>query len=563
MLDKVQELLPSSKIQQAITVWKAGLLTNPSTHIANLTGNSAMLGLENLKDIPATGMDILASLFTGKRTKALPSIGAQAQGFGEGIVKGARFARTGIDPENVLAKVDYQKVNLPPILKQYTDVVFRSLGTGDKVFRQTFFKKTLAELAKVDGMNKGLSGQQLMNHIDEVFQNPPVPMVEKATKDALYGTFNSRNALSDFIGNGKRSLGNFRGVADFIMPFTQTPTNVAARIADYSPLGFGKAAYQGATGGGQRAVVESLGRALTGTGIAGLGYGMAEDGNLTGTAPTNETEKNLWELQGKQANSVKVGDKYYSLEKLSPLGNILGMGANYQQSGNASETGFQTIKGLKDMTFLKGMSSALDALNDPERYGKSYIENTASSAIPSVVSALARQVDPTKRETNGAVEAVMNRIPGLKDNLLPKRDALGNETYYEGNQLFSPVRQSGAKTNIVANEIERLRDMGGDVTLSKPGKNISLVGGAKVELTPEEYNKFLQSSGGLAQKLLEKIIVTNEYQNANPVEQANMIAKIIQKTREATKYQSLGSDRTMQGIKTYLQEKQSKPFYQN
>lgn len=562
MLDKVGEFIPSSKVQQAITIWKAGLLTNPSTHIANVTGNATMLGLENIKDIPATGMDILASLFTGKRTKALPSMGAQAQGMGEGIRKASQFAVTGIDPENVLAKVDYQKVNLPPVLKQYTDTVFRALGVGDKIFRQTLFKKSLYELAQVDGINQGLKGQQLVSHIDDLVKQPPVSMVEQATQDALYGTFNSKNMLAEGLSRGKQALGRGRAIADFIMPFTQTPTNVAARIADYSPLGFVKAGAQAVRGSGQRNVVESLGRGITGTGIAGIGYGLGKEGNLSGTMPTNETEKNLWELQGKTPNSVKIGDTWYNMDKLAPLGNVLGMGGQYAQNGSLAETAGQTAKGLKDMTFLKGMSSAMDALNDPKRYASSYVENSIASLVPSIVAAYARNQDPVKREVNGVSEAIMNRLPGMRQSLLPNRDALGNEVYYEGNQMFSPMRTSSAKNSPVANEIIRLNEMGGSISLSNADKKVGLLGGAKVELTPEQYDQMNKESGGIIQKLVESAINTPQYQNSKPVDQARFIEKVIQKARELSKYRAIGKDNTTDEIRKYLQEKNSKPFYQ-
>lgn len=143
LLDEVSTLIPSSKWGQLMTIWKAGLLTNPSTQVANLTGNSSMLALENIKDIPATGFDLLASLLTGKRTKALPNITAQAQGAGEGIRKAGRFMLDGVDPENVLAKVDYQKVNLPPVLKQYTDIVFVLLVLAIKCFVKLFLRSLL------------------------------------------------------------------------------------------------------------------------------------------------------------------------------------------------------------------------------------------------------------------------------------------------------------------------------------------------------------------------------------------------------------------------------------
>jgi len=568
MLDEVGKLIPSSGWQQLATVWKAGLLTNPATQVANITGNTTMLALENLKDIPATFFDKLISIGTGQRTKALPSLGAQGKGMLEGFGKAGQFLKTGIDPEDVLSKVDYKKVNLPPGLQQYTDAVFRSLGAGDKIFRQTFFKKSIAELAKVDGINRGLRGEALTKHIGDVFENPPVSFIEQATKDALYGTFNSNNALGQGARGLKKSLG---AAGEYIIPFTQTPTNVAARIVDYSPFGFAKAGLQGYGGAGQRAVSESLGRATLGTGLGYGGFELGKNGLYTGSLPSDETERNLWELQGKTPNSILIGGKYYNLDKISPLGYILAGGANLAQGSatglpGVGEASLQTIKGLKDMTFLQGMSNVINAFDDPKRYGQNLLSSQISSFIPAIVAASARQADPIKRDVkgegvfDGIENSVMNRIPGLKDNLPAKRDSLGNELQYEGNQFFNPFKPSTARTDSVTQELGRLEQMGGKIGLTEPSREFSFAG-SKTKLTPEEYDVFQKDAGGLIRQSLEKVIQKPEYQKLNPEDQVKLIKKIIEQTRQMTGARTIGKDKLTEQLKEYLQNKQLNPFY--
>jgi len=177
-----------------------------------------------------------------------------------------------------------------------------------------------------------------------------------------------------------------------------------------------------------------------------------------------------------------------------------------------------------------------------------------------VLAAGARTVDPVKREVNGWQEAMMNRIPGLKDNLLPKRDALGSEMQYEGNQFFNPFRPSTVKNNPVANEIERLRSLGADLSLSKPDKNISLRG-VKVELTPEELDMLEKGSGGLIQKTIEKVIRSNEYQQADPVDQVKVLKSIIDTSRQVTGANVVKKDKVIEGIKEYIKKKTLKPFF--
>lgn len=443
------------------------------------------------------------------------------------------------------------------------------------MFRQTFFKKSLAELAKVDGVNKGLKGQALLNHIDDIFKNTPTEIVEQATKDALYGTFNSKNAFADFISKGKGALGEGkyggikRGVADFIMPFTQTPTNVAARIIDYSPLGFAKAGIQAASGSGQRNVVESLGRATVGSGIVGSGYMMGKEGNMTGTLPSNETERNLWELQGKQANSVLINGKYYNLDKISPVGNLLGMGANAAQLVDDGKTGSdlyggiagQSAKGLTDMTFLKGVSGALNAVTQPDKAGAIFAENTAGSIVPSVIAAYARQQDPTKREVDGGLQAIQNRLPGMRQNLLPKRNALGEEMQYEGNQFFNPFRPSTKNTNSVADEIVKLRDFGGQLPLTKEDDTYKFKG-AEIKLTKEETDILKRDAGGLIKSRLEKVMEDPTYQRGTPAQKTKLIKEIIAEVKKITGYNIVGKERLTEELQNYIENQKNNPFYQ-
>lgn len=567
MLDEVQKLIPSSLGQQIATVWKAGLLTNPGTHIANVTGNSSMLAMENLKDIPATGFDMLASLLTGKRTKALPNLGAQGQGALEGVRKAGKYLRTGIDPDNVVGKLDVQKVHLPPVLQQYTDTVFRTLGAGDKIFRQTLFKKSIAELAHVEGLNRGLKGKDLASFVDDILKNPPPAFVETATKDAMYGTFNSDNKLAELISQAKRSGSNSvggqiaNGLGDLIIPFTKTPANVAARIVDYSPAGFLKAAMQGYDGAGQRAITESLGRATLGSGMVYGGYKLGEQGLYTANYPKDEQTRNIWEAEGKQGNSVKIGDTWYNLDKISPVGNLLSMGANLADGKGPVTAGVETIKGLKDMTFLKGMSGALDAIDNPDQFGQSWVANTAASFIPSIVAATARQMDPVVRDTKKSwTDPTLNRIPGLKQTLQPRYNSLGGELRYTGNQFVNPFRPSQSNESPVTRELQRLNSMGAKLGLSEPDRKISIAG-TSIPLTKEQYATFTKMSGDKTMGLLSKMIENKDYKEMSPEEQAKAIQNALEYIRKISGAKAVGQDNAVEAVREYLKNKSVNPFY--
>lgn len=569
MLNQVQEFIPSKFIDQLATTWKAGLLTNPTTHIANVLGNTTMTGLETAKDFPAVLLDKFASVFTGKRTKSLPSAGAMVQGVGSGAKKAFTFMRTGVDVDQTLGKIDYKQVNLPPVIKQYTQAVFRTLGATDKVFKETLLKKSLHELAVVDGMNQGLKGKQLAEFVVDRYANPTIPMVEQATQDALYGTFNSENVLASALGKLKHSDSAVtRGLTELVAPFGRTPANIAGRIFDYSPVGVGKGIVQGFQGN-QRAAVESIARGITGTGIIGAGYGLGKSGQMTGNYPTNPTEQALWQATGKQPGALNVGGNWQSLNRISPVGNLMSLGSGLASMGrmkpeDVPAAALGTVgKNLLSQTYLQGLSGALNAFQDPKRYGENWAKSLGQSVVPSVIGAVARATDPLQRQTNSLGDAVKARIPGLREGLLPKLDVFGNKLQQESNPLINPFNTTKAKDTPVTDEIGRLYQLYAGATLDHPNKSVSLGQGLKIELTPTEYTAYEQRTGGAFSKILDTIIKNPEYKNASDYDKAQTLNKVISSVRQLWTVQNAASLENKGSVLNQLQEqaKLRQPFY--
>ena len=55
---------------------------------------------------------------------------------------------------------------------------------------------------------------------------------------------------------------------------------------------------------------------------------MAQQGQITGNGPANYDAKRILEMSGWKANSILLGDTYYSISRLDPVGNVLMMAAN-------------------------------------------------------------------------------------------------------------------------------------------------------------------------------------------------------------------------------------------
>lgn len=538
----VSMLRTSGWTEKAVTLWKAGLLTSPTTHAANISGNLTMAVLETLKDVPSTGFDILASLFTGKRTTTLSAgtITNKVKGLMKGGTKGLEYLKTGIYPEDILTKYDLpRKVNFEnKILQGYTDSVFRSLGAEDLVFRHAALGESIAKQAEAIAKNEKLTGQAFKDKVGELLKAPTNEMIVNAINDAEYATFQSNNVLSKIVTAGKRAASQSpvaEAGMEILMPFVKTPTNVAARIADYSPVGFVKAliGQLNPATRGQKRLVEDLGRAVTGTGIIALGSALAMNDRLTGNAPPAGAERDQFYAEGKQPNSIRIGDKWYQLNRISPIGNLLALGANFQQASKeksglplVSQTVSSGIKGLANQTFLQGLAGGLKAINDetPDQTNlQKYIESTGASLIPTVIGKVTKMIDPRLRVPEGMLQTLQAKIPFASKGVPVRRDIFGNPVASGGGRLavVDPFNTTKAVDNPIIQEAKNL-----GINIGMSSQTIS-----KTKLSNEEYSQYQKVQGKILEKMLSTLINSPSYKELSNIDKEKQFNKIITDTR--------------------------------
>ena len=310
------------------------MLSNPKTLLSrNAGGNILLMTAENIKDIPASLIDMAVSLKTGARTTrglTPTKLKSQAKGFAEGTSDWARDIKYGVDTSvsrghYELPKKRIFKNKALNFMDQFTR---QGLQLGDRPFYTSAYNSRVAELENL--VNKGklnLSGDDIALEakrfaLDRVFQ---------ADTNLSKGASKLRESLND--------MSSGLPLGDLIIPFTQTPANILDKLIDYSPLGTMRAVKQlGKIGKGtfdQKRFVDVLGRSLTGAGVLMLGYKLASDGILTGDTydPTKKEYSNARSLAGEQSYSLDLGDKYYSIDWASPIGNLLILGAEAQKAG--------------------------------------------------------------------------------------------------------------------------------------------------------------------------------------------------------------------------------------
>ena len=196
---------------------------------------------------------------------------------------------------------------------------------------------------------------------------------------------------------------------------------------------------------------------------------------------------------------------------------------------------------LVSQTYLSGISDILNAIEDPNRYAGSFLERTAASFVPasSFLRSIARIVDPTVRDPEGATEAILASIPGLSFSVPAKRNIFGEEITRKGiageiqpqgiskilGSIF-PVKISKEALNTVGRELERL-----DITIGFPQETKFKAAGGK-EYGRAAADEFLKDSGGYMKQWLFNFMSSNDYANLDDNERAKAIEKIKDLSRD-------------------------------
>src|SRR5207237_1044250 len=102
-------------------------------------------------------------------------------------------------------------------------------------------------------------------------------------------------------------------------------------------------------------------------------------------------------------------------------------------------------RNLLNKTWLQGPSAIMQAVDDPDRYGESWLRSFVGSFVPTGAAQLARANDPYIRDVRTMIDAIKARVPGLSEEVPVKRDLWGNPLQREGAlgpDILSPIYQT-------------------------------------------------------------------------------------------------------------------------
>ena len=429
--------------------WLNGILSNPTTHMANLIGNS----LTMLTKVPETA---IAGVLKGKlpfgEIKA-ESLG-MVQGLKEGAMAGIKAFQTGM-PADMVTKLEHTRYNAISGTKgKIIRIPTRALTAADEFFKAVVYRSETNRLAYLKAVKETKGGANVSRRMADILNDPKLnaDIFNKAREEAQYRTFQKQ--LGNF-GTKVMSLRDSVYPMKYIIPFIKTPTNIMKFTLERTPANFAKIMWDFRKGKITAEQLSSeLSKPVLGSLISAAAVLYVLDGTITGGAPKNKKERELKYASGWQPYSIKIGDTYYSYSRLEPLGSILGLTADFvnivkhSDEKTINETSAELVlavtKNLSSKTFLSGLSKFMDAISDPEHYGATYVEQLAGSLIPSGVAAIARSTDPNMREVESPLDSMKARIPMMSKTLPYREGAYGIPVENQGGLLnmISPVKVS-------------------------------------------------------------------------------------------------------------------------
>lgn len=440
----------------------------------------------------------------------------------------------GLDPESSIGRaVDVvgKIINLPS----------KALMSGDDFFKSINGRSMLYADLWEEGISKGITKQKDLvkfvkeNWDDRIFRSikdgvlqKEVLMDSKATEYALLQTFsNDRGTLVSALSNLKKS----HPLLHPLIPFVRTPARLVDWTVQRTPLGLLYQQQRDALRAGGAEASKVLGQWALGGMFIGSAVMLAQSGRITGGGPNNpQVKKSMMDL-GWQPYSLKVGDTWYSFNRLDPIGSFFGVVGDYLEIANAtgdSEDDANTVmdcaqalllavaKNTTSKTYLQNIGSLINIIENPDIRGgnkvSSYASQVGQGFIPRIVTNLARDTgmtDPYMKEASSFLDRIKARTPGLSNDLPIQYSWLTGETRTFGDYSllnFTPDRES------IDDQIhQELISYG--AKLGGPSRTMS-----SQRLTDEQYSRLCELHGTLRiggknlMEALESTVRTSAYQ---------------------------------------------------
>ena len=551
VMKELGQQVPQSLLGKLDTWRYFSMLANPKTHIRNIVGNFAMGLTQQVKSKVAgtieqvTGQDRTHTSLFEKRSRA-----------------NIDFAKN--DLKNVSAQlgIGESKYSNPKNQIQQNQRVFKSDALEKSLGRMFKMNDNLLEAEDNFGLKnayvRNLSDYMTANKLNpKTITNEQLQQARKvAVEEALRATFHQESSLASMLNQIENKNLASRILMGGLVPFKKTPINVAKSGFEYSPAGLAKAivydSVQLRKGNiNVNEYIDNISKGLTGTGIALVGYALAEAGILKAGGDDDKDEK-YRQAMGEQPYSIMINGKSYSLDWLAPTGIPLFVGAElnklmHDKTEKDGETQNEVLKAMgriadattsllnpmSEMSMISGLTSTIQSFSsDPGQALMNLVVSPVKSyvgqAVPTALGQVARTTDKYERDTSStetgllpkAIDQtknqIMNKIPGLRQMLPTKKDVWGEEVetqdYFHNAVL--PYTKKEIKTNAVDKELNDLFERTGESIYPSTSLSKTVTyEGSKTRLTNKDYNEFKENYGKTSYNILKNLISSKEYKS--------------------------------------------------
>lgn len=550
--------------QQVMEAWKAAILSGPQTHLANIMGNLAKWGIEVPESVIAATFTAAQRAISGDPL-SMAQFKARALAPIYGLQFGARDALTTaaevIKGQGThLEKADVYQKAIPGPAGEIVRLPFRALSAEDALFR-TVVERAEAHIMAVDrAVKEGLDPRtaEYNQRVARLTEDPAFGLAEDAGVEAVKrvqqagaeGVFSQR--LGPRLEQVSRAIqGSW---VEYIVPFRRTPVNLVSWAVQHVPgLNLMSSRWRADFAAGGERQARAVARVVIGTGLSVTAYTLAQDGLLTGGGQFDPEQRRTKNAAGWQPYSIKVGDKYYSYQRLEPVAKVLGLAGDLVELQAAMKDPEDKAKIASMMvlmfgnatvstTYLSGISNAMNAVTDPQRYGGNFVEQYASSLVPKIVGQSVTAADPYKREVDGALDAIKSQLPYFREKLLPKRDVWGEPIKNDKWFAIMPISVTQESKDKVRLEAERLQVAIADAPKFLVEQGPFKATDKRVEYTPEQRDIYKQVAGKNAMTILSPIVNADDWKGIPDFAKASIFKAVIEGTRKQGQYAALPPD---------------------
>lgn len=414
---------------------------------------------------------------------------------------------------------------------------------------------------------KGLKGKDkadfIIKYKDDNFNPDSSSLMQYAAEEAQYLTF-TKELQDKTLGKGLQDLTNKLPYLRLVMPFVRTPTNILKFAFERTPFVIALKEER------QKLLTEfnspdpilrarARGKVVTAGVTMGALVDVAFNNRefITGGGPSNEREKEALMATGWRPYSIKIGDTYFSYQRLDPLATPLGVVADIVETGVREEQDFNEswaehkanalmlalTRNATNKSYLAGIQMWADALGDPDRYVEKLGRNYAGSFVPNLISQMSDYDTQAIKEARSVAD-VMKKKLGFRGSLDTKRNVLGEE--YQAEQWMStgfinPIQLSTKKDDPILNEMASLNhafrqprpELGGQIDLLEYEND----NGQSAHDRRLELLKTVKIGGLTLRQALNKLIKSRAYQRLSPESEPGLPSPRIGKINSLlTKY---------------------------